>query len=371
MNKKLLVVSIVAAVATMSGCSSEPKAPVITADTNASELKSALAKQQSVINNREQQIADLKRQLAANSTAPTTAGSGSAGLLPPAAKPGECFARVFIEPVYKTETVRVQKTAASENVSVIPAKYGYETKQIVTREATEVVDVIPAKYGYKTEKVLVSPPITELRSVPPVYKTETETIVVKPATTEWKKGTPTNGSISSKVDAATGEVMCLVEVPAVTRTVTKRVLVTPATAKEVVVQPAQYKNVRTRVMTQAPKTVTRAIPAQYGTVKVKKLIEPARTVTRPVPATFSNVVKRTKVSDGYIKWAPVLCEVNATPSVIRNIQSKLKQAGYYKGPLDGLIGRGTNNAVKRFQKARGLATGGITLETVKALGLSV
>lgn len=368
MNKKLLVVSVAAAVATMSGCSSEPKAPVVPADANTSELKSAIAKQQSVISNREQQIASLKRQLASKSAAPKTTG---AGLLPPAAKPGECFARVFIEPVYKTETVRVQKTAASENVSVIPAKYGYETKQIVTREATEVVEVIPAKYGYKTEKVLVSPPITELRSVPPVYKTETQTIVVKPATTEWKKGTPTNGAISSKVDAATGEVMCLVEVPAVTRTVTKSVLVTPATTKEVVVQPAQYKNVRTRIMTEAPKTVTRPIPAQYGTVKVKKLIEPARTVTRPVPATFSNVTKRTKVSEGYIKWAPVLCEVNATPSVIRGIQSKLKQAGYYRGPLDGIIGNGTTNAVKSFQKARGLATGGITLETVKALGVSI
>lgn len=368
MNKKLLVISVATAVATISGCSSEPKAPVVSADANTSELKSAIAKQQSVINSREQQIADLKRQLEAKSATPATT---STDLLPPAAKPGECFARVFIEPVYKTETVRVQKTAASENVSIIPAKYGYETKQIVTREATEVVDVIPAKYGYKTEKVLVSPPITELRTVPAVYKTETETIVVKPATTEWKKGTPANGAISSKVDSATGEVMCLVEVPAVTRTVSKRVLVTPATAKEVVVQPAQYKNVRTRIMTEAPKTVTRQIPAQYGTVKVKKVIEPARSITRPVPATFANVTKRTKVSEGYIKWAPVLCEVNATPSVIRGIQSKLKKAGYYHGPLDGIIGRGTTNAVKKYQHARGLATGGITLETVKALGVSI
>lgn len=369
MKRKLLVVSVATAVATISGCSAEPKAPVVTADAQTSSLKNTIAEQQSLIDSRERQIADLKRQLASTQTAPAT--DTKTDLLPPAAKPGECFARVFIEPVYKTEKVRVQKTTASESVKVIPAKYGYETKRVVLREATEEMDVTPAKYGYKTEKVLVSPPITELRSVPAVYKTETQTIVVKPATTEWKKGTPTNGAISSKVDAATGEVMCLVEVPAVTRKVSKRVLVTPATTKEVVVQPAQYKSVRTRVMTEAPKTITRKIPAKYGTVKVKKVIQPARSVKTPIPATFSDVTKRTKVSEGYIKWAPVLCEVNATPSVVRKLQTKLKQAGYYKGPIDGIIGRGTTNGVKRFQKARGLATGGITLETVKALGVSV
>lgn len=372
MNKKILAVAVMAAV--LSACGGAPKKETVVIEdlgNDSGKLKDALAQQQAQIESRDQQIADLKRELASQGASSEQQSAASGDLLPPNAKAGECYARVFIAPTYKTENVTVLAKEASEIVKVIPATYGWETKQVTVREASEVVEVTPAVYGWRMEKVQVSPPITELREVPPVYSTVKEKVLVKPATTEWKKGDYGKGVISSKLDASTGEIMCLVEVPAVYKTVSKRVMTTPATTKEVVVQPAQFRNVKTRYEKVPAKTVTRKIPAQYTTVKVKKLLTPAKTQRTPVPAKYTTVAKRSKVNEGYIKWAPIVCETNATRDVIRNIQGALKQRGYYKGPLDGIIGSGTSSAVKKFQQKTGLATGGITIETVNALGVKI
>ncbi len=52
------------------------------------------------------------------------------------------------------------------------------------------------------------------------------------------------------------------------------------------------------------------------------------------------------------------------------IQQRLKQWGYYTGAVDGVYGRGTYNAVVRFQKANGLsANGQVGRKTAAALGI--
>ena len=44
---------------------------------------------------------------------------------------------------------------------------------------------------------------------------------------------------------------------------------------------------------------------------------------------------------------------------IRQIQTALKNAGFYKGPIDGKLGQQTKSAIKRFQKAHGLKADGV------------
>jgi peptidoglycan hydrolase-like protein with peptidoglycan-binding domain len=34
---------------------------------------------------------------------------------------------------------------------------------------------------------------------------------------------------------------------------------------------------------------------------------------------------------------------------VRALERKLKSKGYYKGPIDGVVGNGTRDALKRFQ----------------------
>jgi hypothetical protein len=194
----------------------------------------------------------------------------------------------------------------------------------------------------------------------------TEKVLVKPAHTTWKKGR----GLIEKVDNTTGEIMCLVEVPATYRTVEKRVLVSPATVREVEI-PAEYESVKKRVMTKPPTTRKIEIPAEYKTVKVRKLVSPPREKRIEIPAEYKTVTKTEQVTEGKLEWRRVLCETNMSRQVIRDIQSALLKAGHNPGPIDGVVGWRTNAAVTSYQKAKGLPTGGLTYSTLKSLGVSL
>ena len=72
------------------------------------------------------------------------AQSAESDLFPPNAKPGECYARVFILPKYKTYTETAVMREASERVEIIPARYEWVTERILVKEASERLEVIPA-----------------------------------------------------------------------------------------------------------------------------------------------------------------------------------------------------------------------------------
>jgi len=58
-------------------------------------------------------------------------------------------------------------------------------------------------------------------------------------------------------------------------------------------------------------------------------------------------------------------------SAVREIQTRLKNWGYYNGEVDGIYGSRTTAAVKQFQKNNGLAADGIAgPQTLKAMGIS-
>ena len=238
--------------------------------------------------------------------------------MPPNAKPGECYARVMIPEGYRTTSERVMVSEASERIETIPAVYRTVTERVMVQEASERIETIPA-----------------------TYETVTERMMVKPAYTTWKKGT---GPIQ-KVDNATGEIMCLVEVPAEYKTVTKRVLKTPATTR----------------------TIT--VPAEYRTIEVRKLVEPATERRITIPAEYETVVKREKVSDGRMEWRSILCETNTTPGTIASMQRALKSRGFDPGRVDGVLGAQTLDAVRRYQRSKGMAVGELTIETLKSLAV--
>lgn len=58
-------------------------------------------------------------------------------------------------------------------------------------------------------------------------------------------------------------------------------------------------------------------------------------------------------------------------AAVSELQTKLKNKGFYSGAIDGIFGTGTENAVKAFQKANGLAADGIVgSKTLAALNQS-
>lgn len=77
------------------------------------------------------------------------------------------------------------------------------------------------------------------------------------------------------------------------------------------------------------------------------------------------------VSDGRVEWRPILCETNMSGDVISRVQRALQSAGHNPGPIDGIYGRQTGAAVRSYQQANGLATGGLTLSTIEKLGIEL
>jgi N-acetylmuramoyl-L-alanine amidase len=56
--------------------------------------------------------------------------------------------------------------------------------------------------------------------------------------------------------------------------------------------------------------------------------------------------------------------------VVRGIQQRLRQFGFYRGTSDGIWGPRTQSGLTAFQRSRGLeATGQLNPTTISALGL--
>ena len=363
--------------AALMGCGATQKT---TADAGMTDLEKELETRQQRIENLENSIADMKSNLesheqaladtqreldAARSSATSSSVAADGSALPPA-KVGECYAKVWVQPVYNTETVRVLKKEASERIEVIPARYEWVEEKVLEKEASTKLEVIPATYEWVEEQMLVKAASKRVEQVPATYEWVEEKVLDTPAHTVWKKG---RGAIE-KVDNATGEIMCLVEVPAVYKTVKKRVVKTPATTRDIEI-PAEYKTVKKRVVKTPATTRQVEIPATYKTVKVRKLVEAEKVQRIPVEAEYETVTKRNLVSEGKMEWRPVLCETNMSGNVILRMQQALMDKGYDPGPVDGVYGKLTRSAMTRYQKDNGLASGQLTLTTLKSLNVQI
>lgn len=68
--------------------------------------------------------------------------------------------------------------------------------------------------------------------------------------------------------------------------------------------------------------------------------------------------------------ALAVSRIGSTGQEVSNIQSRLKQWGYYNGSVDGIYGQKTADAVKSFQRSNGLTADGIAgSATLEKIGL--
>ncbi len=166
-------------------------------------------------------------------------------------KPGTCYREYYTQPEYKTETRRVMVKEGSERIIITPAQYETAEERVVVKESSSRVVDVPA-----------------------IFRTETESVLVEPARSVWKKG---RGPVE-RINNTTGEIMCLVEVP------------------------ARYETITKTVLDKAPSSKTIEIPAVYKTVKVKRLVKAAAEVREIIPAEFKDITARVKVADAGFFW---------------------------------------------------------------------
>ena len=313
-----------------------------------------------------------------------------------------------------------------------PEKYKTVTEEIVTQEATTKQKIIPAVYETVEKTIEVKPASKKTVTVPATYEFKTEKLLVEKEKTVWKKG----ANPATKLDGATGEIMCLIKVPAVYKTIKKKVVKTPATTNVIDI-PAVTKTIKVKKLVTEAKVETINIPevkktiekkvldtqsefswvkvgdsvdrglnytghrvcllespaltkkitktvldtpistkeieiaAKYQTMKVKKLVEEAKEVKTPIEAVYKVVAKKEKISDAHQSWERILCQTNMNKNVILKIQEALKAKEYNPGKIDGVLGRDTRVALDKYQRDNSLATGGITYETLNALSIEL
>lgn len=285
----------------------------------------------------------------------------------PNAKPGECYGKVVTQPEYRREMVKTLVKPAGERIEVVPAVFETVKEKVLVKEASTRLEVVPAQYEQVEERVLVRPAYRRAIEVPALYDTVTDRILVKPSYTTWKPGTLTN---IQKIDATTGEIFCLVEVPAEYRTETRKVLKSPASVSYEEV-PAEYSTVKKTVLKSPETTRVIGIPAEYAEREVVKLVQAPQEKRIVVPAQYVDVETKVLADAGEERWSQILCAANATPEKVSEIQTALQTAGFYSGPIDGVLGANTMSSVEAYQKAKDLPMDGyLNMETVKSLGVS-
>lgn len=71
------------------------------------------------------------------------------------------------------------------------------------------------------------------------------------------------------------------------------------------------------------------------------------------------------------EWSQILCDVNATPEKILQVERALESKGFTVN-ADGQLDQELTNSVRAFQEQNGLrATGLMTADTLTALGVTL
>ncbi len=318
---------------------------------------------------------------------------------------GQCFAEYYISSKFETKEKEVLVKEAAEDIKITLAQFDKVDTVETIKEASKKKVLIKAEYEVIEEK-----------------------IEIEPAKAVWKKG---SGPVS-RIDNSTGDIMCLVQVPAKYKIIKKTVLktaakidsveipaitkafavsklVSDATADKIKVAavykkvgitskiedakfiwrgektggdgvatgnqiclkgvPAQKQIIKKQVIETAASVKEEVIPAVYKTVKVKKVATEAEERRTKVAAVYKTIEKRLKISKERLEWRRILCQTNMNADVNKRIQQALKEAGVYNGPVDGSIGGGTLKAVEKYQREKGLPTGGLTIQVLENLGV--
>ena len=333
------------------------------------------------------------------------AGAKTNGIDIDKATPGQCFKEYYVA-----------------------AKFEQTDKEILVKEESEKINIIAPQFEGGEEVVVVKQASKKKVYKPAEYEVVEEKIEIEPAKAVWKKG---DGPIS-KIDNSTGDIMCLVQVPAKYKIfkktvlknkstielvdvpeVTKAIKVTklvndasvdkvkvPAEYKKVSIAskvsdasfswraagadgegvytgnqiclketPAKFEKVKKLVVDAAAAVEEEKIDPVSKMIKVSNVATEAEVVRTVVPAIYKTIEKRSKTSAERLEWRQVLCRTNMGPGINKKIQQALKDAGVYNGAIDGNIGRGTMKSLEQFQKDNGMATGGVTLDVLKKLGV--
>ena len=335
-------------------------------------------------------------------------------LPPTTARPGQCYARVLVPATYRNAPMDVVTQEAVERIDVAEPTFRLRPETVLTREGFTRYVVTEPTFRTEQATIVTRPAYERLVVQPAQMATRNETVTIREPRMVWRAGANLSGV--RRLDTNTGEIYCLVEERGVTQTITRKVVTAPARVSRVVV-PAQTETL-TRQVVATPASVREVnVAPETRTIQIQELAGPAAERRVMVPEGRATVNRQILVTPERYEWAQVECDhsgaqgtsvpfnshserkyeppvtapaprvnqgvavpvpfnnrpMQAAPITIstRDLQNALAQKGYYRGPVDGIYGTLTRNAVSAFQRANNMtATGRVNADMVRALGLS-
>ncbi len=220
------------------------------------------------------------------------------------------------------------------------------TRQVLDQAATVRTVEVPGTMKTIKSRIEASPARTEESTIAAVYRTQTRQVIDQAATQRE------------------------IVIPAEYRTVERRVVDTPATTRKIPVA-AVMQTITRQVVDKPASFREESTPAVYRTVSRQVIDQPASSRETDVPAQYDTIRYQVKTADARTENRAILCETNATPTKIMEIQRALSAAGFNPGPVNGSLRESTMRAVNGYQQSKGLPVDGfLNLETVKSLGVS-
>lgn len=322
------------------------------------------------------------------------------------ARPGQCFAKLLVAPQFELTRERVLVAAARTESHTVAEVSEWRMQDVLVEQERVMHRMIPAVTHVAMETEVVKPAGFREEVTPARFENRVERIMVQPERQIWvaqpgiatgaalvtpgdhqpvryrADGTltwpgkepvniPTSGETREYLQQGSAQtVYCLKIIPAVFEDRRSQVMVEPEHVRRVEI-PAVTRQVRRTVLDVPEHEEEYTVPAVYKKQKVKVVITPAHVETVEIPAVYNDVAQQRLVTEAQPVWREVLCDKNASPAKISEIQRELNKRGYDAGPVDGHLGPQTVAAMQKFQADKGLPQGQVSVEAVRALGVAL
>lgn len=203
---------------------------------------------------------------------------------------GECYEKVRLPDTY----ARVDRV-----VLVDPGRTAYVDHPPIVLNRTRRVDLIPGRwvpryepaiYGARARTVLIRPARTLYNRTPATTRTVIKRIVIKPAAVRWERRVGPFGRVR----------MCKVVVPAVTRKVTRKVVVRSRTVARTI--PARYGTVYEPILVREARVRHSYIPPVQAFRPEPIIVRPAVTEVFRTPPVYGIESRRVLVRHGGTAW---------------------------------------------------------------------
>ena len=223
-----------------------------------------------------------------------TLATGSAMAGDHGCRSSECYERVRQPDVYGHVDRPVVIQPGYSQVVHYPAAVHDRVRAVEVIPGSFDVQRTPAMYGSYTRTVMVAPSRTTHQHVPARYKVAQHEQIVRAAKVRWERQVDAHGRVT----------MCKVVVPAVTRTVARSVMVSPAHTVAHVA-PARYTQVRQPMLVAPARTNYSYNPPVYSYVSEPMVIRPATREVINHPPVIGFQSHKVLVRRGGYGWAPV------------------------------------------------------------------